>query len=1265
MKTIQVLRWQMSPLKISPMKIHKIFCAAFIGLTLAVGSAHSQFVLTPLPDLPGVFSGSVAWGDYDNDGRMDFLLSGSDGATGLPKLLLWQNTGSGFSNVTASVAPGLPGVFDSSVAWGDFDNDGRLDFLITGLTNLSSSVAVSQVWRNTGSDFTNMPVPGLPGVAQGSAAWSDFDNDGRLDFLITGSTNGNSSGAISQLWRNTGDGFTDVPVPGLTGVYFGSAAWGDFDNDGKPDFLITGITNGASNDAISQLWRNTGNGFTSVPIPGLRGVFVSSVAWGDHDNDGLLDFLLEGLSANGFISQLWRNTGNGFTNVPIPGLPGIADGSLAWADYDSDGRLDFLITGLANGVTRVSQVWRNTGSGFTNVSVPDLPGSFDNSLAWGDYDNDGRLDFVVAGTIEGGSVSQLWRNDVTASNSPPLAPAGLSSIVTGSTVVLRWSPPADDHTPTAGLSYNVRIGTTPGGSDIVSAPALTNGGLLAPRTGTARNDSTAIHNLTPGQTYYWSVQAVDTSFAGSPFATEQEFSTSAQEVSIPDPGLNAAIRDALQKPIGPLTQQDLLSLTNLDAGRRNVRSIVGLEAARNLVSLDLQSNDLTNFSLPSELTKLTTLDVSVNPLANFFLPNGLTNLTSLTLESAGLTNLTLTADLARLKSLDLFGNRFTRFDALSNLTGLVFLDLSFNLFRDFSLPRGLTNLTTFLIRGNPLTNITLPEDLTALNDLHLDQNQFTSFTLPAGLTNLLVLNLFFNQLTNLDLPADLENLLALDLDHNQLSSLKLPPNLTRLTTLHLRANQFTSFVLPAELTGLRLLDVSDNPLTNITLPAGLNRLATLRLSENKLTSLTLPVGMTNLVGLNLTENQLTNLVLPPDLYRLESLDVGGNQLTSLTLPAGLINLVGLFFVGNQLTNLTLPPDMTQLIGLGFLANPLATVVLPETLAATNLAGDVAALRSQGVTVFTYPLGVQLVRPQMFTGRLQFGITGPPGVYTVLGSPDLAAWSVVGTANNPLGSINFNDVTVNLSPAKFYRAQRFTPPTNMVFVPPNTFTMGSPIDELHRQTNEGPQTVVSLSRGFWIGKYEVTQGEYLSITSTNPSAFPEDLSRPVSSVSWPDATNYCWRLTQQELAAGRIPAGSQYRLPTEAEWECAARAGTTSRFSYGDDSDYTSLTNYAWQNFEDGLTVHSVGQKLPNPWGLYDTAGNVFEWCQDWLGPLPGGSVTDPQGPPSNPIGWKIMRGGAFDFGGAACRSASRSFFPNHPALTDWNLGFRVVLVSGP
>jgi formylglycine-generating enzyme required for sulfatase activity len=482
----------------------------------------------------------------------------------------------------------------------------------------------------------------------------------------------------------------------------------------------------------------------------------------------------------------------------------------------------------------------------------------------------------------------------------------------------------------------------------------------------------------------------------------------------------------------------------------------------------------------------------------------------------------------------------------------------------------------------------------------------------------------------------------------------------------LRANQFTNFTLPAQLTGLTYLDVSTNPINNITLPVGLSHLTALRIADNtNLTSLTLPVGMTNLTGLFLAGNRLTNLVLPSDLSHLESLNISGNQLTSLNLPSGLTNLTGLFFVANELTSVTLPPDMTQLTSLGFLANPLTTFVLSEELAATGLAPDVAALRNQGVNVFTYPLDVQLIRIRQPIGAFQFAISGPPGVYSVLGSSDLVTWSNIRSVSNGLGNVVFTDGEAHLSSRKFYRAMLQTPPANMVFIAPNTFVMGSPTNELHRNINEGPQTTVTLTRSFWIGKYEVTQGEYLSVTGTNPSFFPGDLSRPISSVSWPDATNYCWRLTQQELAAGHIPAGSQYRLPTEAEWECAARAGTSTRFSYGDDLDYTSLTNHAWFILNGGLTVHPVGQKLPNPWGLYDIEGNVWEWCQDWLGDLPGGTVTDPQGPPSNLIGEKVIRGGAYDFDVTDCRSARRFFFGNHPALTDSDLGFRVVLVMGP
>lgn len=324
-----------------------------------------------------------------------------------------------------------------------------------------------------------------------------------------------------------------------------------------------------------------------------------------------------------------------------------------------------------------------------------------------------------------------------------------------------------------------------------------------------------------------------------------------------------------------------------------------------------------------------------------------------------------------------------------------------------------------------------------------------------------------------------------------------------------------------------------------------------------------------------------------------------------------------------------------------------------------LCGTTALLAAATVGSAETPPNLDL---HLFAG---VNITGTVGnVYAVQSTPDPAqsnSWRSVAFVQLPATNFLFIDTTRPAQGNRFYRALLLGSPTNMVFIRPNSFWMGSPTNELDRGINEGPQTMVTLSRGFWIGKYEVTQGEYLAVTGVNPSVFPGDLSRPVSSVSWPEATNYCYLLTQRELAAGRIPPGTQYRLPTEAEWECAARAGTSTRFSYGDDPNYASLTNYAWHFMNGAFTVHPVGQKLPNPWGLYDMTGNVWEWCRDWLGDLPGGAVTDPQGPASNPIGWKVIRGGGYDFGEADCRSAKRYFFGNHPALNDSNLGFRVVL----
>ncbi|MBK9140509.1 MAG: SUMF1/EgtB/PvdO family nonheme iron enzyme [Verrucomicrobia bacterium] len=244
-----------------------------------------------------------------------------------------------------------------------------------------------------------------------------------------------------------------------------------------------------------------------------------------------------------------------------------------------------------------------------------------------------------------------------------------------------------------------------------------------------------------------------------------------------------------------------------------------------------------------------------------------------------------------------------------------------------------------------------------------------------------------------------------------------------------------------------------------------------------------------------------------------------------------------------------------------------------------------------------------------------------------------------------------------------------PIPGMVWIPPGTFTMGSPASERNRYYNEEPRTQVTLSRGFWLGKYEVTQREYLAVMGNNPSYFTGDLDRPVEQVSWNDAVAYCEKLTQQERAAGRLPEGYEYRLPTEAQWEYACRAGTTTRFSFGDALECDDgcgpcaiADQYMWWCGNSGNQTHRVGQKLPNAWGLYDMHGNVWEWCADWYSDsYPGGTVTDPEGPSSGSL--RVRRGGSWKHFGQDCRSANRSWF--HPSNSNRLLGFRAALVPVP
>jgi uncharacterized repeat protein (TIGR01451 family) len=260
----------------------------------------------------------------------------------------------------------------------------------------------------------------LTGVGASSVAWGDYDNDGDLDILLTGRDSGDIP--VAKVYRNDGGFFVDSgPADdALTGVFFGSVAWGDHDNDGDLDILLTGYD--SSFGRVAKVYRNVGSaaGWSFVDSGvALTGVASSSVAWGDYDKDGDLDILLTGYSDGGPVAKVYRNDGGVFVDSgpADDALTGVRDSSVAWGDYDNDGDLDILLTGYGNNF--VAKVYRNDGGGFTDSGTVDdaLPGVSTSSVAWGDYDNDGDLDILLTGTTNGaasGAVAKVYRNEECA-----------------------------------------------------------------------------------------------------------------------------------------------------------------------------------------------------------------------------------------------------------------------------------------------------------------------------------------------------------------------------------------------------------------------------------------------------------------------------------------------------------------------------------------------------------------------------------------------------------------------------------------------------------------------------------------------------------------------------------------------------------------------------------------------------------------------------------------------------------------------------------
>jgi hypothetical protein len=525
----------------------------FYGLLVAL----APFVNQESNIAPLKYSDSV-WGDYDGDGDLDLLVSGMDDNYAM-KIALFRNDNGNLIQTDA----GIEQLTTSStivVKWTDIDNDGDLDAFI-GAGN------VAYIYINDGGHFTSKITIDDKLVSLQSAEFADYDNDGDQDILIQSFADVNYMGdvALLHLYRNNNGSFENINL-GLRGVCFGKAVWGDYDHDGDPDIFVTGASNvnqvsgSSSGDSpFTKVYLNSNGSFSDANVALVQVASFPDIALGDYDSDGDLDLAISGQDQSGLVAKIYRNDNGSYTDI-VALLTGVHNVSMKWGDYDNDGDLDLVITGqesLSAGASPLTKLYINNGGTFEEAYFNSIfPGIGIGSVSWSDYDNDSDLDMMLIGEASNmKGLGNLVSNESSVINTPPSAPSGLSAFVDGSSVTLSWLSAHDDRTPYEGLTYNLCVGTTPGGTDVLSPMSILQTGkrMIVEAGNAGLLLQHKLKNL-PQKKYYWTVQAIDNSYAGGSFAPVQSF-----EISTPT-SVSEITGDQKELKVYPNPATDVLTI---------------------------------------------------------------------------------------------------------------------------------------------------------------------------------------------------------------------------------------------------------------------------------------------------------------------------------------------------------------------------------------------------------------------------------------------------------------------------------------------------------------------------------------------------------------------------------------------------------------------------------------------------------------------------------------------------------------------------------